>query len=189
MDFDKISFRPTSQERQYFERLNEHYNAGSITEFFRRFIADCVQWGVGGIGSTKPTSGEQRMESANIVTYAAQPNLYRDPNIGEQQRLWAAQQQMLMQMQMRQQQEAYMQYLFQQQALRQLLIQQQQQQFMVPPMGMNWFGPPFGFPPVAAPAFPQQPASESDSSDPLSFFTKTAEQAMRVRDVFQALRS
>lgn len=136
----------------------------------------------------KPVSGEQRIESANIITYAAQPNLYRGPNIGEQQRLWAAQQQQML-MQMRQQQEAYMQYLFQQQVLRQLLLQQQQQQFMVPPMGMNWFGTPFGFPPFAAPAFTSQPAPEPDSSYPLTFFTKSAEQAIRFRDAFQALRS
>jgi hypothetical protein len=47
LNFSKISFRPRPEDENYFEKVNESYQAKSLSDFMRLFLADCRRANVG----------------------------------------------------------------------------------------------------------------------------------------------
>lgn len=178
MDFQKISFRPSPEEQYYLERLNHHYNAPTITEFFRRFLADCRRWQVGNVDKSDMNGPSYPRNVDIIPRNEAQRYEYRDSDF-EMQMIIAQQS-----VQIRQTQEALMQVLFQLQSIRQ---QQYQQHYMYyQPPNSGWFGNPFGFPP-SFPSFVRQQPAEQELSDPFTLFANSAEKALRFKSALKAL--
>jgi hypothetical protein len=63
MDFDKVSFRTTQDEREYLEELAGRYGASSVTEFIHMFLADCMKTNVGSVYSrSTDRSGSDRFD-------------------------------------------------------------------------------------------------------------------------------
>ena len=179
MDFDKISFRPSPEEQQYFERLNQRYRALTVTEFFRMFLADCMRWRVGNIDPYGPDSNEPNYAGNVNMLSRNEAQRYQYPEPDYQTQMIIVQQAL----QIRQMQEALMQMSFQLQSMRQ---QQYQQQYMYyPPFNGGWAGNQFSFQPFPVYA-PRQPV-EQEPFDPLTVFTNSAEKALRFKNALKAL--